>query len=100
MVAYPEAGESGPGDRGLAERGERCECHLRFSIVIPAYNEEAFIGATLKSLLAQDFADPYEIVVVDNDSSDETAWVAMAHGAIVVREERQGSAGRASAEPR
>jgi len=90
MVAYPEAGESGPGDRGLAERGERCECHLRFSIVIPAYNEEAFIGATLKSLLAQDFADPYEIVVVDNNSSDETAWVAMAHGAIVVREERQG----------
>jgi cellulose synthase/poly-beta-1,6-N-acetylglucosamine synthase-like glycosyltransferase len=48
----------------------RRECRLRFSIVIPAYNEEAFIGATLRSLLAQDFADPYEIIVVDNNSKD------------------------------
>jgi glycosyltransferase involved in cell wall biosynthesis len=90
MVACPQFGESRLGDPGLADLGERCECRLRFSIVIPAYNEEAFIGATLRSLLAQDLADPYEIVVVDNNSSDETAWVAAAHGAIVVREERQG----------
>lgn len=85
MVADPEFGDS-----RLAEWGERCECRLRFSIVIPAYNEEAFIGASLKSLRAQDFADPYEIIVVDNNSSDETARVAMSHGVIVVREERQG----------
>jgi len=90
LMTYSEFGESGPDDPGLAEWGERCECRLRFSIVIPAYNEEAFIGATLRSLLAQDLADPYEIVVVDNNSSDETAWVAMAYGAVVVREERQG----------
>jgi glycosyltransferase involved in cell wall biosynthesis len=90
MVTAPEFSESGLDDLMLAEWGERCQCQLRFSIVIPAYNEEAFIGASLRSLLAQDFADPYEIIVVDNNSSDETARVAMAHGAVVVREERQG----------
>jgi glycosyltransferase involved in cell wall biosynthesis len=90
MVADPEFGEAGLGDPRLAGWGERCECRLRFSIVIPAYNEEAFIGVSLRSLLAQDFADPYEIIVVDNNSSDETARVAMAHGVVVVREERQG----------
>jgi glycosyltransferase involved in cell wall biosynthesis len=90
MVADPEFGEAGLGDPRLAGWGERCECRLRFSIVIPAYNEEAFIGASLRSLLAQDFADPYEIIVVDNNSSDETARVAAAHGVVVVREERRG----------
>ena len=59
MAAYLEFGESGLGAPALAEWGERCECRVRFSIVIPAYDEEAFIGANLRSLLAQDFADPY-----------------------------------------
>ena len=90
VVAYPELGESELGDSAPTEWGEPCECRLRFSIVMPAYNEEAFIGASLRSVLLQDFAGPYEIVVVDNNSSDETARVAMAHGAVVLREERQG----------
>lgn len=65
-------------------------CRLRFSVVIPAYNEAGFIGACLDSLLLQDFTDPYEIIVVDNNSTDDTALIARARGAIVVREERQG----------
>ncbi|HET9079338.1 MAG TPA: glycosyltransferase family 2 protein [Trebonia sp.] len=66
------------------------DCRLRFSVIIPAYNEAGFIGACLDSLLLQDFTDPYEIIVVDNNSTDDTALIAESRGVIVVREERQG----------
>jgi glycosyltransferase involved in cell wall biosynthesis len=67
-----------------------CKCRRRFSVVIPAYNEEAFIAGSLESIIAQDFAGPFEIIVVDNNSTDGTARVARAHDVVVVREERQG----------
>jgi len=48
------------------------------SIVVPAYNEEARLGPSLKSILAwrhrQTF--PIEIVVVDDGSADTTARIA------------------------
>ncbi len=52
--------------------------HKHFvSIVVPAYNEEAEIGATLKCLLAQRYpADRYEIVLVENGSTDATRDIA------------------------
>lgn len=61
-----------------------------FSVVIPAYNEGEFIARTLASLQAQDFDGPFEVIVVDNNSTDDTGEVARAAGAIVVREERRG----------
>ena len=42
------------------------------SVVIPAYNEEKLIGECLDSLKNQDFTGDYEIIVVDNASSDHT----------------------------
>ena len=42
-----------------------------FSIVVPMYNREAFIGRTLRSCLGQDFSD-FEVVVVDDASSDRS----------------------------
>lgn len=52
---------------------------LTFSIVIGAYNAAGSIGRCLDSLLAQAF-DPrrYEIIVVDDGSSDATARLAQA----------------------
>ncbi len=44
------------------------------TVLIPAYNAASTIRATLSSLLAQDFEEPYEIVVVDS-SSDETPHI-------------------------
>lgn len=42
-----------------------------FSIVIPAYNAEAFLPETLESLSKQTF-DQYEIIIVDDGSTDGT----------------------------
>lgn len=66
------------------------DCRPRFSVIVPAYNEAGFIGACLGSLLRQDFNDPYEIIVVDNNSTDDTALIAKSYGVTVVREERRG----------
>jgi glycosyltransferase involved in cell wall biosynthesis len=56
------------------------------SIIIPAHNEEALLGATLEALgtAAADLEDPSEIIVVDDGSTDRTAEIARAHGARVV----------------
>jgi glycosyltransferase involved in cell wall biosynthesis len=62
----------------------------RFSIVVPAYNEAEFLGDCLDSLLGQDYPGPYEIIVVDNNSTDGTAGVARARGVTVVHERRPG----------
>ncbi len=56
------------------------------SFVVPAFNEEHELPATLAAIraAAEASAQPYEIVVVDDDSSDATAAVAQRAGARVV----------------
>jgi glycosyltransferase involved in cell wall biosynthesis len=46
------------------------------SVVIAAYNEEKSIGATLESLCRQSCREPFEVIVVDNNSTDATTAVA------------------------
>lgn len=74
----------------LTDSRKPCECRPRLSVIIPAYNEATFIGDCLDSLLRQDFGEPYEIIVVDNNSTDDTMRIAKSRGVTVVREERQG----------
>ncbi|HSX44634.1 MAG TPA: glycosyltransferase family 2 protein [Candidatus Saccharimonadales bacterium] len=62
----------------------------RFSVVIPAYNEAPYIAETLLSLKRQNFAGRFEIIVVDNNSSDATAEIARSLGANVVEEKNPG----------
>ena len=63
---------------------------MRFSVVVPCYNESAYIADTINSLRAQRFRGGWEIVVVDNNCTDDTAEIARGLGARVVVEERQG----------
>ena len=45
------------------------------SVVIPAYNEERFIGTLLDALAAQEIDEPVEVVVADAHSKDRTREV-------------------------
>ena len=45
---------------------------MRYYVVIPAYNEEAFLELTLDSLMGQSL-QPAQVVVVDDNSTDSTA---------------------------
>ncbi len=47
-------------------------------IVVPARNEAGSLPATLPALLAQDYPGEFEVLVVDDRSSDETRGVAAA----------------------
>jgi glycosyltransferase involved in cell wall biosynthesis len=64
---------------------------MKISVVIPAFNEEKLLGATLRSI--QVAAEAFhalgwatEVIVCDNNSSDRTAEIARSAGARVVFE--------------
>ncbi|KPJ97398.1 MAG: hypothetical protein AMJ60_11385 [Desulfobacterales bacterium SG8_35] len=61
---------------------------MHYSVIIPAYNEEALLPDTLAGLHLAMAGVPYqgEIIVVDNDSTDNTAAVAKKYGATIVFE--------------
>ena len=49
---------------------------MKISIVVPAYNEEKYIGDCLQSIVANRTDDIFEIIVINNASTDGTAEVA------------------------
>lgn len=62
----------------------------RISIVIPVYNEQAQLAACLRTIAAQRLT-PYEVIVVDNNSTDRTVQVARRFSFVkVVTAKRQG----------
>ncbi|HET7698086.1 MAG TPA: glycosyltransferase [Vicinamibacterales bacterium] len=56
------------------------------SIIIPAHNEEALIRQTVRAAdrAARECGVPFEIVVVDDASTDRTAAIASAQGARII----------------
>ena len=69
------------------------------SIVIPAYNAQAYLGDTLESALNQTYRS-FEIIVVDDGSTDATAAVAENYRSRGVRVLLQANAGAAAARNR
>jgi hypothetical protein len=63
--------------------------HPKASVVVPAYNAAATLGACLDSLAQLNYPD-YETIVVDDGSSDSTAEVAARAGVRVLRVEHRG----------
>jgi peptidoglycan/xylan/chitin deacetylase (PgdA/CDA1 family) len=62
---------------------------MKISIIVPARNEEKYLGACLRSLKDQTYQGDYEIVVVDNCSTDGTAAIARGLGIRVVKAEKE-----------
>src|ERR1035441_7496265 len=61
---------------------------LSLSLVIPAYNEERYLDACLKSVQAQTI-QPLEVLVVNNNSNDKTAQVASKYSFVKVLSEKE-----------
>ncbi len=69
---------------------------MKLSVVIPAHNEERYIGACLTSLQASIKALPAdiecsEIIVVNSNSTDATGTIARSYGVTVIDEPRKGA---------
>ncbi len=63
----------------------------RLTVIVPVYNEQKLIGACLDSLIHQTLShDQYEIIVIDNNSTDASAEIAAMQGVRVEREPRKG----------
>ena len=67
----------------LPRRTRREGARPRIDVLIPAHNEEAVIGATLRSVGAQ-LRDGDRLLVVADNCADRTAEAALSSGAIVV----------------
>lgn len=65
---------------------------MLFSIIIPTYNRAGLVGATIESVLAQSFRE-FEIVVVDDGSTDRTPEVLQAFGKkiVAIRQDNRGA---------
>jgi glycosyltransferase involved in cell wall biosynthesis len=59
------------------------------SIIVPAYNEARTIDQVLRRVAEQDLGGPYEVIVVDDGSTDGTAELAEGVGLAEVRVVRQ-----------
>lgn len=62
---------------------------MKYSFIIPVFNEEKYIEACIQSIKKQAERD-FEIIVVDNGCRDKTIKIAKKLGAIVVKENKSG----------
>jgi glycosyltransferase involved in cell wall biosynthesis len=62
---------------------------MKFSFIIPALNEEKYIGGCIRSIKSQ-LEEGDEIIVVDNGSHDRTPQIAKRLGCRVLKEKNNG----------
>jgi glycosyltransferase involved in cell wall biosynthesis len=62
---------------------------MKFSVIIPAHNEEGFIGGCLESIeaAARHLSEEVETVVALNRCEDRTESICKNHNAVIVRED-------------
>jgi glycosyltransferase involved in cell wall biosynthesis len=65
--------------------------NIRFSVLMPAYNREKYVGQAIDSVLSQGFKD-FELFVIDDGSTDKTLQVLESYGARIklLRQNNQG----------
>ncbi len=50
---------------------------FKISVIIPSYNEEKYIGLCLQSLVSQKTKRKFEVILVNNNSTDNTKNIAL-----------------------
>jgi len=67
------------------------------SVVIPAFNEEATLGNVINRArrTLENMGNPYEIIVVDDGSTDQTRHIAFKKGVMMVRSHKNRGKGYA-----
>lgn len=65
------------------------------SVIIPAYNAAHVLPRCLAALARQTASQPWETIVIDDGSTDQTSQVALAYGVQVIQHEQQRGAGAA-----
>ncbi|MFH1789590.1 MAG: glycosyltransferase [bacterium] len=63
---------------------------ILFSIVVPLYNEEKYIGSCLEHAKNQQGDFNYDIIAVDNGSTDMSNQIVRSKGASLVKEDKRG----------
>lgn len=66
--------------------------NINISVVVPAHNEEALLSLCLESLKSQDFHGAFEVIVVDNHSTDKTSEIAKKYPVKLIYESKKGIA--------
>ncbi len=61
----------------------------KFSIIIPVYNVENYIGRCLDSVFCQTYKD-YEVIVVDDGSTDKSKKIAKEYDVKIINSKHQG----------
>ena len=66
---------------------------IQVSVVVPFYNSERYIADCVEGLLSQEYtAENYEIIMVDNNSTDASAEIVSRYPRVkLVTEERKGA---------
>jgi glycosyltransferase involved in cell wall biosynthesis len=64
---------------------------MKYSVLVPAHNEAAYIGNCLQSIkdAAENVMDKVEIIVALNRCTDQTADIAAGYQAVIVKEDRK-----------
>jgi hypothetical protein len=60
----------------IFERAEEAESAERLSVIVPVFNEAAYLRAVLDELLGKRFVIPHEVIVVESNSTDGTREIA------------------------
>jgi glycosyltransferase involved in cell wall biosynthesis len=75
----------------MSDLGAQGRAASLVSVVVPAYQAEEYLGEALRSALGQDYP-AFEVIVVDDGSTDRTAEIAAGYGVEVLRRPNGGPA--------